>query len=240
MVVRRKGVVMVSERSRGQSKATVITEILGQRIERGELAPGDKLPAERILAAELNVSRNVVREAITALQIAGHLETKPGDGTYVLDPKSWSRKEDALLTSVEIADQLEMRMAIEVAVVAFACKNARKSDRMRIEAALAAMEEFAVEEDYESYLDASMDLHNAFGSAAHSRPLRKIHQNLTESARSSEWLLAESYSPKVAEYSLGVHRDIVDALLAGDVAASVDAVMAHYTEFPVGHSQTEN
>lgn len=50
----------------------------------GRYAVGDRLPAERELAAEYEVSRPTVREAIIALEVQGLVEVKVGSGAYVL------------------------------------------------------------------------------------------------------------------------------------------------------------
>ena len=42
-----------------------------------------KLPPERLMAKKLGVSRPSVREAYSALEIAGILESRAGSGTYV-------------------------------------------------------------------------------------------------------------------------------------------------------------
>ena len=49
----------------------------------GELRPGDRLPVEKDLAADLGVSRNTLREAVRALTTLKVLQTRQGDGTYV-------------------------------------------------------------------------------------------------------------------------------------------------------------
>src|SRR3954469_25506261 len=49
----------------------------------GELPPGSRLPPEQQLAAELGLSRNLMREAVKALVLARVLEIRRGDGTYV-------------------------------------------------------------------------------------------------------------------------------------------------------------
>ncbi|SOE14797.1 transcriptional regulator, GntR family [Streptomyces sp. 2323.1] len=54
----------------------------------GALRPGDRLPKESELAAELGLSRNSLREAVRALSLIRILDVRQGDGTYVtsLDP----------------------------------------------------------------------------------------------------------------------------------------------------------
>lgn len=55
----------------------------------GSLRPGDRLPKESELAAELGLSRNSLREAVRALSLIRILDVRQGDGTYVtsLDPQ---------------------------------------------------------------------------------------------------------------------------------------------------------
>ncbi|HKI91938.1 MAG TPA: GntR family transcriptional regulator [Gaiellaceae bacterium] len=66
-----------------------ITDQLGEAIANGKLAPGDRLPPERELAAELGVSRMTVRQALGALESQGLLVRAQGrgGGTFVARPK---------------------------------------------------------------------------------------------------------------------------------------------------------
>ncbi|HET6681424.1 MAG TPA: FadR/GntR family transcriptional regulator [Gemmatimonadaceae bacterium] len=58
---------------------------LQERILNGELAPGDRIPAERELAAQFCVSRTAVREAIKALAERGLVRVTIGRGTFVTE-----------------------------------------------------------------------------------------------------------------------------------------------------------
>ena len=70
------------------SRTQDVVEDVQRLILDGGLHPGDRLPAEHDLAAELGVSRGSLREGVRALVVLGILETRHGDGTYVtgLDP----------------------------------------------------------------------------------------------------------------------------------------------------------
>ena len=57
---------------------------LKERIEQGVYLVGDKLPAERFIADEKNVSRTVVREAIIMLEVEGYVEVRKGSGIHVI------------------------------------------------------------------------------------------------------------------------------------------------------------
>ena len=64
-----------------------IRDALADRIQSGELTPDAKVPSERDLSREYNVSRMTVRQAITDLVNIGLLTRRRGDGTYVTQPK---------------------------------------------------------------------------------------------------------------------------------------------------------
>src|SRR6185503_14484598 len=52
-------------------------------IERGELRPGDRLPAERDLATQIGVSRPTLRIGLHALAAMGVVKSRHGSGTYI-------------------------------------------------------------------------------------------------------------------------------------------------------------
>ena len=61
-----------------------IAERLRQQIEAGEFKAGGQMPTEQDLQAEYNASRNTIREAIKQLTTLGLVESKPGQGTFVV------------------------------------------------------------------------------------------------------------------------------------------------------------
>jgi len=65
-----------------------IVEQVEQAILKGELKPGDQLPAERELAEQFGVSRTAVREAVKALREKGLVEAFSGRGTFVTNGTS--------------------------------------------------------------------------------------------------------------------------------------------------------
>src|SRR5438445_9639565 len=76
-----------SGRKRGAARPPTVTEgaidKIRERIVSGAWGPGDRLPKESELAAELGLSRNSLREAVRALSQLRVLEVRQGDGTYV-------------------------------------------------------------------------------------------------------------------------------------------------------------
>ena len=62
-----------------------ISDQICRLIESGEYKPGDRLPAERVLAEQLRVSRPTVREALIALEVEEWVEIRGGAGVFVLE-----------------------------------------------------------------------------------------------------------------------------------------------------------
>lgn len=107
------------------SKTDSAITMIKQMIASGALKPGDRLPNEAELSAQLGVSRNSMREATRALQAMQILDLRQGDGTYVtqLDPADMIKN---LSLSVEVAGPsivlnfLETRRTLEVQTARYA------------------------------------------------------------------------------------------------------------------------
>lgn len=114
-----------------------VAEQLADLIQSGEFAVDERLPPERDLAKTLMVSRNVVREALLALEIAGYVDIRVGVGTFVVS-NSASRARADSLTSFDAgaspSDILAARKAVEGEVAALAATEATEEE-------LAALEE---------------------------------------------------------------------------------------------------
>lgn len=63
-----------------------IADLLMARLRSGEFKPGDRLPAERVLAKKYDVSRSVIREAVRSMEQIGCVESRLGGGSYVKIP----------------------------------------------------------------------------------------------------------------------------------------------------------
>lgn len=77
-----------------------IAESLLEQIVTGKLSPEERLPSERVLSKQLNVSRMTLRAALRVLDNKGVLIRRPGDGTYIATPKI-ERQADKLVPFTE-------------------------------------------------------------------------------------------------------------------------------------------
>ena len=71
--------------ARPRLRSVSVQDELKQRIDRGELSAGTRLPSEPELAAELQVSRATLREALRAMELEGLLRRRQGSGTFVAE-----------------------------------------------------------------------------------------------------------------------------------------------------------
>ncbi len=121
---------------RSTSLTQQVVEGLTDRIRRGELKPGERVPTEPALMQEFGVSRSVVREAVSRLQASGLLLTRQGVGSFVLasriDP-ALMQSSDAVLKLQQKLAMLELRLTLEAEAAALAAQR-------RTEPQLAAME----------------------------------------------------------------------------------------------------
>lgn len=69
----------------------MVAEALCERIASGAYPQGSRLPAERQLAASLNVARNTLRDALDLIERQGLILRRAGAGSFVTEPGSWDR-----------------------------------------------------------------------------------------------------------------------------------------------------
>src|SRR6476619_7567320 len=97
-------------------------------IERGALRPGDRLPAERDLAAHVGVSRPTVRAGLRALAAFGVVQSRHGSGTYIPDgPPSLGTDALSFLAALHgfTRDEMyEARRILEVEAAGLAAERA--------------------------------------------------------------------------------------------------------------------
>jgi DNA-binding FadR family transcriptional regulator len=107
-----------------------LVEELKRRILNGEIAPGDKLPAEAGLAEEFGVSRTVVREA------AGLVETFQGRGSFVLEVPARASGLREVRSHRDVLELLDFRIGVESEAAGLAAVRRTEHQLKAIERAL--------------------------------------------------------------------------------------------------------
>ncbi|MBS1877891.1 MAG: FadR family transcriptional regulator [Actinobacteria bacterium] len=176
--------------------------------ERG-LRPGDRLPAERALAAELGISRARLREGLRRLGALGLLEARRGSGHY--------------LTTVDLGDLLEVRLRLEPYAAGLAAARRDDEDLRLFERRLAELR--ATESQPERFASADLSLHGAVLAAARNDPLRIMLDALSDLLRYSRTRTVSE--PQMRSGALVDLEALVGAIRAEAAPAAEAAMRAH-------------
>lgn len=131
-----------SRRPRG-----LVSEIVGAlvlNIRQGQLQPGDKLPTEAEFMARFEVSRTVVREAISKLQASGLVETRHGIGTFVIEPpdtRNFKIAAEDFATVTDVIALLELRISLETEAAGLAAQRRTPANLVQLALALKHFQE---------------------------------------------------------------------------------------------------
>ncbi len=210
-------------------------------IKLGVVAPGERFPAERELAAQLGISRLTLREAIRELHEAGYVCSRRGrsGGTFVTytrpAPDTGELRRLAIQDADNLTDALTFRLAVETgAAHTLACQfgtvagvgrpadaEAREVTRASLLARLAEVNG-ASPEDYRR-LDTLF--HLSIGELAGSSLLAAACADAR--MRLNDFLSAIPVLQRNIDHTAGQHRAIVEAILAGDADGARTAVAEH-------------
>ncbi len=191
-----------------------------------QLSPGNRLPPERDLAQQLNVSRPSVREALIALEIQGVVEIRMGSGLFVGCPAPMS---DALRDKIgdSPSDIMQARAAIEGCVAALACAHVTSESIARLNALLAEMRRAIVEGG--SPVEADRQFHLFIAELAQNPVLARLVGELFDERHApiAEKLRRQTENDSTWSAALHEHEMIVTALAARDALEAQTAMRAH-------------
>jgi GntR family transcriptional repressor for pyruvate dehydrogenase complex len=111
-------------------------------INTGVLKPGDKLPPERELSVELQVSRSILREALKTLEGLGYLYRRTGGGTFVREISEWNNGlfMSDLIKRATLLDYLEAREMLEQKVVQLVIERTSDEELKEIDKIISLLE----------------------------------------------------------------------------------------------------
>ena len=179
----------------------------------GELQPGDRLPKEADLAAQLGLSRNSLREAVRALSLVKILDVRQGDGTYVT-----SLKPTALLEGLSFIVELhhdstvleffEVRRILEPEATALA---AQKISLEEVDSLRDHLTKVTADSSVEELVANDLDFHRRIAAAAGNSVLNSLIDTLCgPTIRARVW---RGFTQEGAlKRTLDEHHAILDAL----------------------------
>lgn len=193
----------------------VIYEKLRQRIVSGFYEPGKRLIASD-LAAEFNISRMPVREALTRLGSTGLVEVIPYKGAIVNE-----------LTSEDFVEIFNIRSVLEGLAARLACPNMREEDLERMKAANKEIRNMISEDDVE-FQRVNRIFHSTIWERTKSERLQNLLADLySEAAQYRQMVFI--HPERLAEIHKE-HESFLGALYAGDARLAEKLVRDHYEQ----------
>ena len=208
----------------GGTTGNVATQ-LRRRILEGHYAYEERLPAERNLAEEFDVSRGTIRSVLEILE-KQHLVTRQiGSGTYVTHRDTTNQQEIASITSP--LEMVEVRIAIEPQLVRLAIVNASLRDLEELRDALRQCENCGG--DAEKFARADTAFHMALAHCSKNKLMYWLYERISEVRRNSQWgsMKSKLLTPERMDYYNSQHRALYESLVARDTVRAVKLIKDH-------------
>lgn len=213
--------------------ADTIVEQMERLILDGVLKPGEKLPVERELSEQFNVSRASLREAIAILEARGLISSRRGEGTFVRDVMAPSLTEplQELMQRHRgtVYDIIELRHGLEAVAAYYAAQRGTDDDRHIIGECFARLVAAAESGDEQEEGEADLGFHMAIAESAHNFALAHAMRSLFELLRQElgSGLGRLRAHPEKREALMAQHARIHEAIKARDPEGARRAAHEH-------------
>lgn len=207
-----------------------VTTVLQQKIRSGEFAVDTRLPPETALAQRFNVSRTVVREAVSRLKAEGVVATHQGKGTVVVGSSPSARfKIDVDVDGAvqAVLRVMELRSGLEADVAALAAERRTAEQNAAIQRALEAIDE-AVSAGRDG-VDEDIAFHNAIANATGNPLYLSLLEFLRQFLREAVTLgrMSEPGFGEIKTKLRDEHRAVAEAIARRDPAGAREAARSH-------------
>ncbi len=200
-----------------------------QLIERGQLRPGDRLPAERDLATQIGVSRPTVRVGLHALAAMGVVRSRHGSGTYIpegpptLDSESLSLL--AALHGFTREEMYEARRLLEVGAAGMAAQRATAEQLATLADEVTNL--FAALDDPVKFLLHDIMFHRSVAAASGNPIIGALVEMVSALYYERRRETARQASDRDLKEAAELHRRIYQAIRARDPEAARNAMNEH-------------
>lgn len=193
----------------------------------GRMAPQEKLPPERILCEEFQVSRNLVREALGRLEAQGRVWRHVGQGTFVGQRPAlqavWRNFSAAHTSPAEV---LQVRMLLEPQIAGVAAMRASDIQIAELQALANKCRAATNAETWELW---DSKFHHALCEFAGNALLLAVYEGINAVRRNASWTTLRTLVLTTAkrERYAAQHQDIIDAVRARDSSGAYNAMTSH-------------
>ena len=161
-----------------------VAEQIQDMIVNGKLQKGDKLPSERQLAEELQVSRASIREALRALQIMGLIEVRQGEGSFINNSFEKTLFQPLsimfMLQKSKPEEIIELRKVIEVETAYLAAKRATDEEIEKLRSLIEQLKILKDLDDEEASVAVDKEFHYYIAKASKNQLLANVLNVISE------------------------------------------------------------
>lgn len=210
----------------------LVCERVREKLLRGDLKPGDKLPPERDLAAQLGVSRNVVREALRSLEIAGVVALRKGvKGGAFIQEAAASRITQAFsdlitLNAISLKDLFEARIMILEMVIDHAFKHNPQPDFSRLEKVIEQTKKTSLAGDIPQRIKCAYEFYHELGALTGNSAIIFTVDSQTELVQT---FLRYRVADMPAQTLISSREIFLKLLKSGEIEAAKIELRAHMT-----------
>lgn len=216
--------------SSGARLSDQVAEQLTTEIKQGHLMPGDKLPTEARLVEQFQVSRTVVREAVSRLKSLGLVDSRQGSGVFVSQklpfaPLNFESRHAA--SQEAVIQMVEVRRALEAEVAALAAQRRNAQDIRALKQAVKALDT-AVQAGGNGVAE-DVKFHRAIADATRNPFLIQTLEYLGQFLHGATQVTRANEARRV-DFAAEVqteHQAILQAVEAGDAEAARQAAATH-------------
>src|SRR5215471_3774935 len=198
-------------------------------IVRGQLRPGDRLPAERELAVQIGVSRPSVRAGLHALAAMGVVRSRHGSGTYIPDgPPALGSEPLSFLAALHgftREDMYEARRILEVEASGLAAERATHEHLATLAEEVAGL--FATRDNPQLFFVHDINFHRAVATAAANPIVAALVDMVSAMYYERRKATVERASDSDLRDAAEAHRRIYQAIRGRDAAAARRAMNDH-------------
>jgi len=216
-----------------KKKSYIAAEMLIEAIKKQKLLPGDKLPPERVIAREMGLSRNTIREAISALQIMGILETRHSQGNFIINTVDRNNY-DTLISLIFKNEEdpfslIDARIAFEPGAAVLASRASTQKDIIVLSACLKRIQKALSASDIETYRHQDYAFHLRIAQITRNPLIVNTVSSLLNATNQPLWQTMKKVLPdaKLRDERIKEHERIFQAIADRDEAAIRDALQTH-------------
>lgn len=182
---------LVLEPLDAKNRVELIIERIVHWVLDGTLQPGSSLPSERDFANGLGVSRAIIREALSALQIVGLVERRSGSGSFISPITNVevlkNRALSVIKSSLDPYVIWEARASLEPAIAELVAEFATEDDLTVIHKALSLMDDASGKGEWGSFFEADYSFHMAVAAASHNAGIIQVLEPLFSQMQTPLW-----------------------------------------------------